>query len=531
MHSPTSNRHAWWLLLLLLALILASSFAWLGGSRFPDTSRTTLLLATIAVCGATTINLAIRWIRWHFLLRTIHIRMRAKESLLVFISLLPMILTPWALGELLFALPLRKRVAHPLRDAAFVWLASRGADSLALLLIFFLARWGLLPAALAFFLLSTAGLAFVERRGTILAQGFRIYLFVGLSALAWAFAAAGLGAALLVFDADASWSSALESFAKGTLAGSFTGAPAGIAVTGSAIIRSLVSAGVAEPVAIWSVAALRWGTVGFAAFGGIVIALICRHSLRTIISGARGTSQGHFDELAPAYSEELPAHIRDRLIQTKSAVLLKTMTRLNVPANGHGLDIGCGQGWYLAQLARLGYPMTGCDLTAGQVEGARQYCKEIGVAADLHVASAEALPFADSTFDFAYTINVLHHITNPATFNAALREIVRVLKPGAPLIVFEMNTLNPLFRLYLSYLYPFIRDFDDGTETWLLPGRWPEVEGATWSREIDYITFLPDFLPRVFFKIFAGVEARLERSVYRRFSAHFAAALVKTPDA
>lgn len=519
------------MLLLLIAFALASSFAWLGGARFPDTSRGALLAATLAVCGTTAINLAIRWIRWHFLLRTFHIRMRARESLLVFVSLLPMILTPWAVGELLLALPLRKRVAQPLRSATFIWLASRGADSIAVLSIFFLTKWGLLPAALALFLLSTLGLAFVERRGSVLAQSFRIYLFVGVSVLAWAVAASGLALALLVLAGHTSWSGALEAFAKGTLAGSFTGAPAGIAITGSAMIRSLTSFGAAEPAAIWSVAALRWGTVGFAALLGLSIAIIRGSTLRAIIRGEHGISQGHFDELAPAYSEELPAHVRDRLIQTKSAILLKVMNRLHVPLAGRGLDIGCGQGWYLASLAQHGYAMTGCDLTAGQIEGARAYCGTAGIAADLQVASAEALPFADDSFDFAYTINVLHHITDPATFYAALREIVRVLKPGAPLIVFEMNTQNPLFRLYLSYLYPFIRDFDDGTETWLLPGRWPDVSGATWSENIEYITFLPDFLPAPFFHLFAGLEARLERSVFKQFSAHFAVALVKTPQA
>ncbi|MCZ7590944.1 MAG: methyltransferase domain-containing protein [Kiritimatiellae bacterium] len=143
------------------------------------------------------------------------------------------------------------------------------------------------------------------------------------------------------------------------------------------------------------------------------------------------------------------------------------------------------------------------------------------------VAPAEALPFPDDTFDFAYTINVLHHITDGTAFNKALREIVRVLTPGAPLIVFEMNTLNPLFRFYLSYIFPFIHNIDDGTETWLHPRDWPAVSGARWSEQMDFITFIPDFLPKRLIFALGKLEQRLERSKLKSFSAHFAATLVK----
>ncbi|MBW7909024.1 MAG: methyltransferase domain-containing protein [Kiritimatiellae bacterium] len=531
MASFINDRRAWLVLVLLLALILASTAAWLSGSRLAGADPQTLLFATLAVCSATLVNLGVRWLRWHFLLRTIHIRLRARESLLVFTSLLPMILTPWAAGELLLALPLRHRTATPLRKAGIVWLASRAADAAALILIAVLARWGAVPGALAFVLLSTLALASIERRGRRIAQVFRLYLFLGFSLIAWTCAATGLYLALHILHAPTDWMATLFAFSKGTIAGSLSGSPAGIAITGSTIIRELFGIGIAEPTAIGSVAALRWGTVGFAALLGLLVAALRHRSLRAIVSGARPASQGHFDHIAAEYAEEIPAHVRDRLVETKSAVLLDTLQRLHVPNAARGLDIGCGQGWYLAHLATRGHAMTGCDLTAGQIDQARTYCSAAGVSADLLVAPADSLPFPDNAFDFAYTINVLHHITDRATLDRSLREIVRVLKPGAPLIVFEMNTLNPLFRLYLSYLFPFIRNIDDGTEVWLRPGHWPTVPGATWSNHIDFITFIPDFLPRAVLSSLAKLESLLERSPLRSFSAHFAIALVKQPTA
>lgn len=530
MPTHSINRQAWWLLVLLLAFIVASSAAWLAGATFPDVQRTTLLFATLAVCGTTLANLTLRWLRWHFLLRTLRIRLRARESLLVFSSLLPMILTPWATGELLLTLPLQRRAAHPFRSAALVWIASRGADAFSLVLILFFTKHGLLPAALAFILVSTLALAFIERRGPLAAQLFRLYLFFGISLMAWSCAASGLHLALSILGGQAPYAESLSAFSLGTVLGSFTGIPSGIAVTGSAVIRELARFGIQEPLAIWSVAALRWGTVGFAVLLGLLVALFHHRSLAALIRGNGSASQGHFDGIASTYAEELPAHIRERLIDTKTAVLRRSMERHSVPADGRGLDIGCGQGWYLARLAQHGYTMDGCDLTAAQIEEARRYCDAANANARLIVASADAMPFADNTFDFAYTINVLHHITDPTVFANALRETVRVLKPGAPLIVFEMNTLNPLFRLYLSYIFPFIRSFDDGTEVWLRPGNWPEVDGASWSEHIDYITFIPDFLPKAWMARLADIERWLERSAFKSFSAHFAVALVKQPD-
>ena len=53
--------------------------------------------------------------------------------------------------------------------------------------------------------------------------------------------------------------------------------------------------------------------------------------------------------------------------------------------------------------------------------------------------AAGALPFADATFDFGYTLGVLHHTPDPAL---ALRDCVRVLKPGAPLLVYLYYALD-----------------------------------------------------------------------------------------
>ncbi len=60
-------------------------------------------------------------------------------------------------------------------------------------------------------------------------------------------------------------------------------------------------------------------------------------------------------------------------------------------------------------------------------------------------ANAQALPFHDGQFDAAYCGGALHGFPDPA---AALVEIGRTLKPGAPLVVLTfLNRNQPLVRL------------------------------------------------------------------------------------
>jgi SAM-dependent methyltransferase len=103
------------------------------------------------------------------------------------------------------------------------------------------------------------------------------------------------------------------------------------------------------------------------------------------------------------------------------------------PPKGLVLDAGCGDGIDLAnQSRRAGVEAIGVELSNGGCETSYLRTRELPAA---HVVQADLcrLPFADGTFDFAYSYGVLHHLGAP---ELGLREIVRVAKPGARIVAY-----------------------------------------------------------------------------------------------
>jgi arsenite methyltransferase len=95
------------------------------------------------------------------------------------------------------------------------------------------------------------------------------------------------------------------------------------------------------------------------------------------------------------------------------------------------LDVGCGLGATAAFLTRKGYRITGVEPSALLLEEARRRCPGV----DLLPGSAEALPFADATFDGVFMECVLSLVGQRA---AALSEVARVLRPGGRLVVSDV---------------------------------------------------------------------------------------------
>lgn len=104
---------------------------------------------------------------------------------------------------------------------------------------------------------------------------------------------------------------------------------------------------------------------------------------------------------------------------------------LQLSANSYVLEIGCGSGRYALQIAStFGCRILGVDLNVPGVHNATQLAATQNLSGRAHFQVADAsqpLPFADASFDAAFSNDVLCHI---AARLSLLRELARVLKPG-----------------------------------------------------------------------------------------------------
>eukprot|EP01132_Coremiostelium_polycephalum_P003752 gene3752-4672_t len=101
---------------------------------------------------------------------------------------------------------------------------------------------------------------------------------------------------------------------------------------------------------------------------------------------------------------------------------------LELPMGSIGIDVGCGNGKYLS-LGNGRIYTIGSDIC----KNFTQICNEKGFQS--LVADNLYLPYQSNSFDHAISIAVIHHFSTFQRRLDALKEIIRVLKPGGTLLV------------------------------------------------------------------------------------------------
>jgi arsenite methyltransferase len=102
------------------------------------------------------------------------------------------------------------------------------------------------------------------------------------------------------------------------------------------------------------------------------------------------------------------------------------------------LDVGCGPGFYCAELAeevgRTG-SVVGVDSSPAMLELATRRCAGYE-AVQLRVGGADSLPVSDASFDGALCVQVLEYVPDPTV---ALAEMHRALRPGGRVVVWDVD--------------------------------------------------------------------------------------------
>ena len=130
------------------------------------------------------------------------------------------------------------------------------------------------------------------------------------------------------------------------------------------------------------------------------------------------------------YGDEYPEDVDPRSFITRTE-LRSLADALRVGPGQTFVDLGCGHGGPGLWVAReTGAALVGIDLSRLAIASAAQRAAEFGVAdrARFAVADVTATGLPDAAFDGAMSVDVLWSVPDKV---AALREIARILKPGA----------------------------------------------------------------------------------------------------
>lgn len=97
------------------------------------------------------------------------------------------------------------------------------------------------------------------------------------------------------------------------------------------------------------------------------------------------------------------------------------------------IDVGCGGGRNIVYFLKNGCNVYGIDRDANAIDTVKQLSKQLAPNNPIEnftVAAVEDMPFEASSFDLAICSAVLHFANDTAHFDAMLRAIWKVLKPG-----------------------------------------------------------------------------------------------------
>jgi len=124
------------------------------------------------------------------------------------------------------------------------------------------------------------------------------------------------------------------------------------------------------------------------------------------------------------------------------------------------IDVACGTGRVLHQLWRTHPAMRlwGVDLSPAYVRTARKRLAEVDELA-IAVENAEALPFADGTFDVATSVYLFHELPRNARRNV-VAELHRIVRPGGLVVIEDSAQLSESAEI-ASALREFPREFHE----------------------------------------------------------------------
>jgi ubiquinone/menaquinone biosynthesis C-methylase UbiE len=159
-----------------------------------------------------------------------------------------------------------------------------------------------------------------------------------------------------------------------------------------------------------------------------------------------------------------PDNKGNRAVQEECHFKLRTLlqNRGFLPLkNRRVLEVGCGTGEHLSEFWKMGATpqnLFGIDLIAGRIGIARRNYPQF----NFEVANAEALPFADESFDLVAVFTVFTSILDRRMAANVCQEITRVLAAGGGVVWYDFRLHSPLNRHVRGISYRGIKNLFPG---------------------------------------------------------------------
>ena len=164
------------------------------------------------------------------------------------------------------------------------------------------------------------------------------------------------------------------------------------------------------------------------------------------------------DDVADRYDDEhgeiFNAVEQDRLaaILSEAVMLIESDSDQRV-----ALDYGCGSGNLTRHLLDQGLHVDSADISQRFLEIISERFGSTGVSNTIHLNGRDLSNIPDGQYDFVATYSVLHHVPD---YLAAIREMIRVLKPGGVLYLDHepapsvWDSENTIYHEYLERVRP-----------------------------------------------------------------------------
>ncbi|MBP8980263.1 MAG: class I SAM-dependent methyltransferase [Syntrophobacterales bacterium] len=217
----------------------------------------------------------------------------------------------------------------------------------------------------------------------------------------------------------------------------------------------------------------------------------------------------HFDRIASQYENSLPSHINQHYLSKRVRFITSVLRE------GKLLDVGCGTGSMTLALSNVGFRSYGIDNSIEMLRLAERKQKGHHI-----LASARDLPFSNASFHFVINIATLHHFADHKLIEQAIFEMLRVLRPGGFLLIWDHNPRNPYWKSLMKRVPQ-----DSGEERIISHKEIVAIllKQKNIIKSIKMINsgFVPDFVPQSLMPVFCIIENIFEKTpLIKRISAH-----------